>query len=64
MKEIVYSFYNKVGDKFNLRLVCEGEMYLSENIIAFLRDRDFELWEIYLDRLGNVQQVAERKRAT
>lgn len=26
MKEIVYSFYNTLGDKFYLRLLCEGDM--------------------------------------
>ena len=25
MKEIVYSFYNTLGDKFYLRLLCEGD---------------------------------------
>jgi hypothetical protein len=57
MKEIVYSFYNTLGDKFYLRLLCEGEMYLSQEIVSYLKEKDFELWGIYLDRLGNAQKV-------
>ena len=57
MKEIVYSFYNTLGDKFYLRLLCEGDMYLSQEIVSYLKEKDFELWGIYLDRLGNAQKV-------
>lgn len=32
MKEIVYSFYNTLGDKFYLRLLCEGDMYREIHI--------------------------------
>lgn len=61
MKEIVYSFYNNLGDKFFLRLVCEGDMFLSDKLVSFLNKKDFELWGIYLDRLGNAQKVTPLK---
>ena len=61
MKEIVYSFYNTLGDKFYLRLLCEGDMYLSQEIVSYLKEKDFELWGIYLDRLGNAQKVTPMK---
>lgn len=61
MKEIVYSFYNNLGDKFFLRLVCEGDMFLSDELVSFLNKKDFELWGIYLDRLGNAQKVTPLK---
>ena len=48
MKEIVYSFYNTLGDKFYLRLLCEGDIYLSQEVVSYLKENDFELWGIFL----------------
>lgn len=61
MKEAIYSFSNSAGDKFYLRLAADSELFLSEELSSFLRDNDFELWGIYLERLGNAQKVTPMK---
>ena len=55
MKEAVYSFSNSAGDKFYLRLAADSELFLSKELTSFLKEKDFELWGIYLERLGDVQ---------
>lgn len=61
MKEAVYSFSNSSGDKFYIRLAADSDLFLSKEMSLFLKDKDFELWGIYLERLGNVQKVAPVK---
>ncbi len=57
MKEIVYTFNNSEGDKFYLRLASDGRQFLSEELSSLVESEDFELWGIYLERLGNAQKV-------
>lgn len=57
MKEVIYTFNNSVGDKFYLRLANDSRQFLSEEMASLLEKEDFELWGIYLERLGNVQKV-------
>lgn len=61
MKEAVYSFSNSSGDKFYIRLAADSDLFLSNEMSLFLKDKDFELWGIYLERLGNAQKVAPVK---
>ena len=61
MKEAVYSFSNSAGDKFYLRLAADSDLFLSKELASFLKDKGFELWGIYLERLGNVQKVTPMK---
>lgn len=61
MKEAVYSFSNSSGDKFYIRLAADSDLFLSNEMSLFLKDKDFELWGIYLERLGNAQNVAPVK---
>ena len=61
MKEAVYSFSNSAGDKFYLRLAADSELFLSKELTSFLKQKDFELWGIYLERLGDAQKVTPMK---
>lgn len=58
MKDLTYTLYNSEGDKFFLRLVSEGSQFLSEEMVSYLHEHDFELYGIYLERLGVAQKVA------
>ncbi len=44
MKEAVYSFSNSSGDKFYIRLAADSDLFLSNEMSLFLKDKDFELW--------------------
>lgn len=57
MKEVLYKFKNSEGDEFRLRLVSDSRQFLSEEMSSLVEKEDFELWGIYLERLGNVQKV-------
>lgn len=57
MKEVLYKFKNSEGDEFRLRLVSDSRQFLSEEISSLVEKEDFELWGIYLERLGNAQKV-------
>lgn len=57
MKEAVYSFSNSSGDKFYIRLAADSDLFLSNEMSLFLKDKDFELWGIYLERLGMLKRL-------
>lgn len=57
MKEVLYKFKNGEGDEFRLRLVSDSRQFLSEEMSSLVEKEDFELWGIYLERLGNAQKV-------
>lgn len=57
MKEVLYKFKNSEGDEFRLRLVSDSRQFLSEEMSSLVEKEDFELWGIYLERLGNAQKV-------
>ena len=61
MEEVVYTFSNSVGDKFYLRLACDSYLFLSEEMASLVKENGFELWGIYLERLGNAQKVTPMK---
>lgn len=60
MKEVLYKFKNGEGDEFRLRLVSDSRQFLSEEMSSLVEKEDFELWGIYLERLGNAQKVTPR----
>lgn len=60
MKEVLYKFKNGEGDEFRLRMVSDSRQFLSEEMSSLVEKEDFELWGIYLERLGNAQKVTPR----
>lgn len=61
MKEVVYKFNNSEGDEFRLRFASDSRQFLSEEMFSLVEKEDFELWGIYLERLGNAQRVTPIK---
>lgn len=61
MKEVEYTLYNDGGDEYYLHLVNDSRQFLSEEIYSIVCENGFELWGIYLDRLGNTQKVTSMK---
>lgn len=61
MKDVEYTLYNDGGDEYYLHLKSDSQQFLSAEMFSLVSENDFELWGIYLERLGNAQKVTPMK---